>query len=114
MPISWCDGRATAFAYGWALSRPVRKLFYNLTVTTLSVVIALGIGTVELLSVAAERLGLAGGPWAAASRIDLNLMGYVVVGLFAATWALAALAWRAGRVEERWALVDGSCGPRTP
>src|SRR3954465_7624852 len=108
MPISWCDGRATAFAYGWALSRPVRKLFYNLTVTTLSVVIALGIGTVELLSVAAERPGLAAGPWpppagrrgpaggpgAGGSRIDLNLMGYVVVGLFAATWALAALAWR--------------------
>jgi nickel/cobalt transporter (NiCoT) family protein len=108
------DGSFMNFAYGWALSRPVRKLFYNLTVTTLSVVIALGIGTVELLSVAAERLGLTGGPWGAASRIDLNLMGYVVVGLFAATWALAALAWRVGRVEERFAIGDGTSGPRVP
>ena len=95
------DGSFMNFAYGWAFSRPARKLVYNLTVTTLSVVVALGIGTVELLSVAAARFGLTGGPWGAASRIDLNVMGYGVVGLFAATWALAALAWwinRAGGV----------------
>ena len=57
------DGALMTFAYDWALAQPVRKLFYNLTVTGLSVAVALGIGTVELLSVAVERLGLRGGLW---------------------------------------------------
>ena len=104
------DGSFMNFAYGWAFSRPVRKLFYNLTVTTLSVVVALGIGAVELLSVAAERLGLSGGPWGAAGQIDLNIVGFAVVGLFAATWTLGALAWRVGRVEERWGVEAGRAG----
>jgi high-affinity nickel-transport protein len=100
------DGSFMVFAYGWAFSRPVRKLFYNLTVTALSVVVAVGIGAVELLSAFADRLGLTGGAWDAVSGIDLSLMGYAVVGLFVGTWALAALAWRLGRVEERWGLGD--------
>ena len=101
------DGSFMNFAYGWALSRPVRKLYYNLTVTTLSVVVALGIGAIELLSVLPRHLGLTGGPWAVAERIDLGLAGYAVVGLFAATWAIAIAAWRLGRVEERWGVADG-------
>jgi high-affinity nickel-transport protein len=101
------DGSFMNFAYGWALSRPVRKLYYNLTVTALSIVVALGIGSIELLSVIPEHVGLTGGPWAIATHIDLNLAGYAVVGLFAATWAVAIAAWRLGRVEERWGIADG-------
>jgi nickel/cobalt transporter (NiCoT) family protein len=101
------DGSFMNFAYGWALSRPVRKLYYNLTVTTLSIVVALGIGSIELLAVIPRHIGLTGGPWAFATRIDLNMAGYAVVGLFAATWAIAIVAWRFGRVEERWGIADG-------
>jgi len=98
------DGSFMNFAYGWAFSNPVRKLYYNATVTGLSVLVALGIGGIELTAVLAERLGLRGGVWAAASGVDLNVVGYAIVALFVLTWAAAVLVWRVGRIEERWAL----------
>jgi high-affinity nickel-transport protein len=98
------DGSFMNFAYGWAFSKPVRKVYYNLTVTALSVAVALLIGTIELLSIAAEKLSLEGGFWAWVSGIDLNAVGYLVVGLFVATWAVALAVWRFARLEERWAL----------
>jgi high-affinity nickel-transport protein len=85
------DGAFMNFAYGWAFTEPIRKLFYNLTVTGLSVVVALVIGTIELLGVLDVI-----------DEIDLSLVGYLVVGLFVATWALAVAVWRYGRIEERW------------
>jgi high-affinity nickel-transport protein len=96
------DGAFMNFAYGWAFSKPVRKVFYNITVTGLSVVVALGIGSIELLSVLAGKLGLTGGLWTSVSNLNLNLVGYVVVGLFVATWAVALAVWRFGHIEERW------------
>jgi len=87
------DGAFMNFAYGWALSNPVRKAYYNIIITALSVAVALIVGTVELLSV----LGFAPG-------VDLNLVGYFIVGLFVATWALALAVWRYGRIEERWSV----------
>jgi high-affinity nickel-transport protein len=98
------DGSFMNFAYGWAFSNPVRKLYYNATVTGLSVLVALGIGGIELVSVLGDRLGLEGGIWAAAGSVDLNVVGYAIVGLFAVTWAAAVLVWRMARIEERWAL----------
>jgi nickel/cobalt transporter (NiCoT) family protein len=98
------DGSFMNFAYGWAFSNPVRKLYYNATVTGLSVLVALGIGGIELTAVLADRLGLRGGLWAAASGVDLNVVGYAIVALFVLTWAVAVLVWRVGRIEERWAL----------
>src|SRR3954466_13571276 len=98
------DGAFMNFAYGWAFSRPVRKIFYNITITGLSVAVALLIGTVELMTVLADRLGLSGGVWDFASNLDLNLMGYVIVGLFVVTWAGALAVWRFGRIEERWSV----------
>jgi nickel/cobalt transporter (NiCoT) family protein len=89
------DGAFMGFAYDWALARPVRRLYYNLTVTGLSVAVALAIGTVELLSV----LGLA--------DVDLGSVGYVVAALFALTWAVAVAVWRLGRIEQRLALPPG-------
>ncbi|MDX6526711.1 MAG: nickel/cobalt transporter (NiCoT) family protein [Gaiellales bacterium] len=96
------DGAFMNFAYGWAFSRPVRKAFYNITVTALSVAVALLIGGIELLSVLARKLDLRGGLWDVVSGLDLNLVGYVIVGLFAVTWALALAIWRLGHIEERW------------
>lgn len=96
------DGSFMNFAYGWAFSRPVRKVYYNLTITGLSVAVALIIGTVELLGLIAEKAGLHGAFWDWISGLDLNIIGYVIVGLFFATWAVALLVWKYGRIEEKW------------
>jgi nickel/cobalt transporter (NiCoT) family protein len=96
------DGSFMNFAYGWAFSKPVRKVYYNLTITGLSVAVALVIGAIELLSVVHEQLGLNGGFVGWISGFDLNNVGYVVVALFVLTWAVALAVWRFGRIEERW------------
>ncbi|WP_079056055.1 HoxN/HupN/NixA family nickel/cobalt transporter [Streptomyces caeruleatus] len=106
------DGSFMNFAYGWAFSKPVRKVYYNLTVTGLSVAVALVIGTVELLGLLAEKAHLHGVFWDWVSGLDLNIIGYVVVGLFFATWALALLVWKVGRIEEKW--TAGMAQGRTP
>jgi len=96
------DGSFMNFAYGWALSQPVRKVFYNLTITGLSVAVAAVIGTIELGGLLAAQLNLSGGLWGWFEGIDLNTLGFVIVGLFVATWAVAVAVWRWGRFEERW------------
>ncbi|TRO60326.1 HoxN/HupN/NixA family nickel/cobalt transporter [Streptomyces sp. IB201691-2A2] len=103
------DGSFMNFAYGWAFSKPVRKVYYNLTVTGLSVAVALLIGTVELLGLLAERFSLHGVFWDRVAGVDLNVVGFVIVGLFVAAWALALVVWRVGRIEEKW-----TAGLRTP
>jgi nickel/cobalt transporter (NiCoT) family protein len=104
------DGAFMNFAYGWAFSKPVRKVFYNITITWLSVVVALVIGTIELISVLADRLGLSGQPWEFVSGLDLNYVGYAIVALFVLTWVVALAVWRLGRIEERWSAKAESGG----
>jgi len=89
------DGAFMAHAYGWAFSNPVRKVFYNVTVTSLSVAVALGVGTIELLQVLNVSSTL--------DRLDFGTLGYGIVGLFVVTWALAYGVWKVRRIEERWA-----------
>lgn len=96
------DGAFMNVAYGWALVRPVRKVYYNLTITGLSVVVALVIGTIELLGLLAEEFGWSGGVWDWIGGIDLNVVGFAIVGLFVVTWVGALLVWRWGRIEEKW------------
>jgi nickel/cobalt transporter (NiCoT) family protein len=96
------DGAFMNFAYGWAFSQPVRKVFYNLAITGLSVAVAVVIGTIELGGQAASRLGLSGPVWSRLETANLNLLGFAIVGLFAATWAIALAVWRFGRIEQRW------------
>jgi high-affinity nickel-transport protein len=96
------DGAFMNFAYGWAFSQPIRKIFYNLTITGLSVAVALFIGTIELMSVLAEKLSLTGQPWDFVSNLDLNLVGYAIVALFVLTWAVALAIWRLGDIERKW------------
>src|ERR687887_563712 len=88
------DGAFMSQAYGWAFSNPVRRVYYNITVTSLSVAVALAIGTVELLQV----LGFLNG-------LDFGKLGYGVVGLFVATWATSVLVWKVRRLEERWGTL---------
>jgi nickel/cobalt transporter (NiCoT) family protein len=96
------DGAFMNFAYGWAFSKPVRKVYYNITITSLSVAVALIIGTIELVSIFTDRLGIRSGPFAAIANVDLNYVGYGIVGLFVVTWVGALAVWRFGRIEERW------------
>src|SRR4051812_1465628 len=86
------DSAFMARAYGWAQAKPVRRLYYNAVITALSASVALLVGTVEL----------AGLIWPSAAAVYLNALGFGVVGLFVLTWATALLAWRLGRLEERW------------
>jgi high-affinity nickel-transport protein len=96
------DGSFMNFAYDWAFSRPVRKVYYNLTITGLSVAVAFIIGGIELTSLLAQQLSITGGPIGWVAGLDLNSVGFVIVGLFVATWAAALLIWRYGKVEEKW------------
>jgi high-affinity nickel-transport protein len=96
------DGSFMNFAYGWAFAKPVRKIYYNITVTALSVAVALVIGVIELLSILTEKLDITWGPVASIASLDLEFVGYWIVGLFVVTWVVALLIWRLGRIEERW------------
>jgi high-affinity nickel-transport protein len=97
------DGSFMNFAYGWAFSSPVRKIYYNITITALSVAVALVIGSIELVGLFAGQLGWRGRLWDWLGSLDLNTVGFVVVGMFVVTWAVALLVWRYGRIEEKWA-----------
>ena len=96
------DGSFMNFAYGWAFSKPIRKIYYNITITALSVAVALLLGGIELLSILTEKLGITSGPLGAVGSVDLNSAGYWIVGLFVATWAVALAVWRFGHLEQRW------------
>ena len=96
------DGSFMNFAYGWAFSKPVRKVYYNIIITGLSVATALFIGGLEISQVISNQLNLTGGYWDAANSLELNTAGYYIVAGFVIVWAIALLYWRIGKVEERW------------
>jgi high-affinity nickel-transport protein len=93
--LDTADGAFMSHAYGWAFANPVRKVYYNITVTALSVTVALGIGGVELLQLVVK-----------AAWLDVNRSGYVIVAMFILTWGVSAVVWRARRIEERWGYLD--------
>lgn len=105
------DGVFMAKAYRWAFSSSARKLYYNLTVTALSVVVALAIGTIELTQVLSARLGWSGGFWAWLRGLDFSALGYGIVALSLLTWLVAALIWRWRRIEQRWQPAAEACVP---
>ena len=96
------DGAFMNIAYGWAFSRPVRKVYYNITVTALSVAVAMVIGVIELVGLIAQKTGITSGPLAALGNLDLEYVGYGIVGLFVVFWAVSVSIWHFGRIEERW------------
>ncbi|GAB3916274.1 nickel/cobalt efflux system [Microlunatus endophyticus] len=96
------DGVFMTGAYGWAFAKPIRKIFYNITITTVSVIVALVIGSIELIGVLADRMSITSGPLASIAGISLNYVGFAIVGLFIVAWLIAIAIWRAGRIEERW------------
>ena len=96
------DGAFMSQAYSWAFSNPVRKVFYNLTVTALSVFVALFVGLFELSQLLIQQLDLRGGVWDVIGGMNLGVMGFVIVGAFIVTWAGAILIYRGLHIEERW------------
>jgi high-affinity nickel-transport protein len=97
------DGLFMNFAYGWAFARPVRKVYYNLVITALSIGAAFIIGTIEILGVLTSETHLHGAFWNLMANFNINLAGFCIAGLFIAIWAAALIYWRAGHVEDRWA-----------
>jgi high-affinity nickel-transport protein len=96
------DGCFMIFAYDWAFANPVRKVFYNLTITGLSVAVAFFVGTIEILGLIGQQAHLSSPFWDFVRGFNLNTAGFVIVGLFVATWVVALLYWRLARVEEKW------------
>jgi high-affinity nickel-transport protein len=105
------DGTFMNFAYGWAFSQPVRKVYYNITITSLSVMVALVIGGVELLGLLSLQLNITGRFWTDMQNANINSLGFVIVGLFVVTWAVALLVWRVCRIEEKWSAGIRSAQP---
>lgn len=102
------DGAFMSKAYSWAFASPIRKVFYNLTVTSLSVFVALFVGVFELTQILLHILGIHGGVYDAIANFDfIGKAGYVIVGAFVVAWVGAFAIYKVRRIDERWAtLVD--------
>ncbi|GAA4399390.1 Nickel transporter NicT [Tsukamurella soli] len=96
------DGCFMNVAYGWAFARPVRKVYYNLVITGLSILVAFVIGTIEICGLLSTELHLSGGFWDFMADFDINTAGFIVVGVFLVVWVAAIVYWRFARVEQRW------------
>jgi high-affinity nickel-transport protein len=110
------DGSFMNFAYGWAFSKPVRKVYYNITITGLSVAVALFIGTIELVGLLTDKLGLHGQVADWFQNFNINTAGLMIVGMSVGTWALALAVWRFARIEEKWSVgvhIAASAPPGT-
>jgi high-affinity nickel-transport protein len=102
------------FAYDWAFAKPVRKVYYNMTITGLSVFVALFIGATELLGLLGQDGNLNGSVWSFFENFNINTAGFVIVGVFVLTWAAALAVWHFGKLEQKWdtrqsvAVTDGT------
>jgi nickel/cobalt transporter (NiCoT) family protein len=101
------DGCFMNFAYGWAFAQPVRKVYYNLIITALSIAVAFLIGTIEIIGLLAGELRIHGGFWDFIANFDINKAGFAIAGLFVVAWAAAIIYWKLARLDHRWA-------PRAP
>jgi nickel/cobalt transporter (NiCoT) family protein len=105
------DGSFMNFAYSWSFSKPVRKVYYSITITGLSVMVALVIGTIEFAGLFARELGAQGSFWKWVTNININELGFIIVGMFIVTWAIALSIWRFGHIEERWTSREPEADP---
>ncbi len=104
--LDTADGVLMTRAYGWAFLNPVRKIFYNLTTTTLSVMVAVAIGTIELVQVLIIELKWKGPVVNAISSLSFERMGYLIVALFLLAWAVSYGMWKRGRFEQRYVPIS--------
>jgi high-affinity nickel-transport protein len=86
-------------AYGWAFVKPIRKLYYNMTITLVSVLVALVIGTIELLGILADKLALEGSLWTWVGNLDFERIGYLIIGIFVVSWLGSTLFYKMRRYD---------------
>jgi nickel/cobalt transporter (NiCoT) family protein len=100
--VDTSDGVLMVRAYGWAFVKPVRKLYYNLSMTMISIVVALLIGGVEALGLLANKLSLEGRFWDFIDQVNQNfgLLGYLIIGIFVAGWGISVLIYKVQRLDE--------------
>jgi high-affinity nickel-transport protein len=108
------DGMFMNFAYGWAFARPVRKVYYNLVITGLSIAAAFIIGTIEIIGLLTDELHLHGSFWDFMANFDINKAGFIMVGLFVVVWVMALVVWKYGQVEQRWEVTAQPASAGTP
>jgi nickel/cobalt transporter (NiCoT) family protein len=108
------DGCFMNFAYGWAFARPVRKVYYNLVITGLSIAVAFLIGTIEIVGLLSSELNVHGAFWDFMANFDINRAGFMIAGLFVVVWGMAVAYWKVGRLDQRWSLgvavIEGAEG----
>jgi high-affinity nickel-transport protein len=106
--VDMADGALMAGAYGWAFAKPVRKLYYNLVITTVSVVVALAVGSIEVLGLLGERLASPAAFWTMIGRLNDNAdgLGFAIIGVFVAIWIGAVAFYRFKRRDEIDASAD--------
>jgi high-affinity nickel-transport protein len=114
--IDTTDGVLMLGAYGWAFMKPMRKLYYNLTITFVSVLAAVLVGGVEVLGLVADQLNPEGGFWRLIAALNRNFgsLGFAIIGLFAASWLISVLVWRLKRYDEIEVRVSGLRGRASP
>jgi high-affinity nickel-transport protein len=95
--VDTTDSTVMVGAYGWAFLHPIRKLWYNLTITAASVMAAVFIGGIEALGLIGEKMGLEGGLWRLVGGLNHNLtnFGFTIVGVFVASWVVSTIIYRA-------------------
>lgn len=100
--VDTTDGVLMLGAYGWAFTKPIRKLYYNMTITLVSVVVAVVIGGIETLGLIANKLELEGGIWDVISALNehFGMLGYVIIGVFVVSWLISLLVYRIRRYDE--------------
>jgi high-affinity nickel-transport protein len=111
--IDTTDGVAMLGAYGWAYIRPVRKLYYNMNITLISVIIAVFIGGIELLQVINSETGITAGPFGWAAAVDIGDLGYYIIGIFLVSWAISVLVYKlrkVGQMDDCLARLGTSAG----
>ena len=96
------DGIVMKSAYNWAFFNPIRKIYYNITITAISVIAALVIGVIELLQIIADKFDFKGRFWDFIQSIQFDYLGYILVALFLVTWLISTLIWKFGKVEQHW------------
>ncbi len=101
--VDTTDGVAMRMAYGWAFVNPIRKIYYNLTVTMVSVLMAFGVGGIEILQALAFQFNLGGPFWGPLAALDFGTLGVGIIGFFVAAWGVSVAYWKLKRYDERYA-----------
>jgi high-affinity nickel-transport protein len=94
------DGVMMLGAYGWAYVKPIRKLYYNLNITLVSVLIAFVIGGIEVLSIVGDKFGLTGGVWDLVANLDFGVIGIAIIAIFVLSWSISTAIYRWKKYDE--------------